>query len=390
MKNIKSLFYITHIKNLPSILKQGILCHQLVTQNKLNYEAVYNPQIVQRRQQRQTPDGKSLWEYAILYFQPRNPMLYQVVNTVGKRNVVVLGVKPRVIDHPKAYLALGNAAVSLSPILPVKEGLAMLQQEDWKILNSQWWKSEDGSKRKIMAECLVPDKVEPNEIHTIYVADQTTAKAVNDIVNKSTLRFEVVVEPFMFFQPRREGRITQKLSWVDGDLFFSQMQTLTISVNTVGVMGKGLASRAKYQFADVYVVYQEVCRKKILQLGKPYLYRREVSLDIDLVDEPNTLSNPNAMKWFLLFPTKRHWRERSDLAQIEAGLQWLVANYKTEGIQSIALPALGCGLRGLSWAEVGPLMCRYLDQMDIQAAIYLPQEQAVPEEYLQKAFLLGR
>jgi len=388
MKNIKSLFYITHIKNLSSILKQGISSHQIVTQHNLYYEAVYNPQIVQRRQQRQTPDGKSLWEYANLYFQPRNPMLYQVVNTVGKRNVVVLGVKPRVLDQPKAYLALGNAAVSLSPILPVREGLAQLKQDDWKILNSHWWKSEDGSKRKIMAECLIPDRVEPNEIHNIYVVDQSTAQAVYEIVKKIPLRIEVVIEPFMFFQPRREGRITQKLSWVDGDLFFSQMQTLTISVNTVGVMGKGLASRAKFQFADVYVVYQEVCRKKILQLGKPYLYRREISLDVDLADEPSTLATPNAMKWFLLFPTKRHWRENANLAQIEAGLQWLVANYKTEGIQSIALPALGCGLGGLDWAEVGTLMCRYLDQMDIQAAIYLPQEQAVPEEHLQKAFLL--
>lgn len=63
------------------------------------------------------------------------------------------------------------------------------------------------------------------------------------------------------------------------------MQTLAVSVNTVGVMGKGLASRVKYQFPDVYVRYQDVCKTRELELGKPYLYKRESSLDSLLADE---------------------------------------------------------------------------------------------------------
>jgi hypothetical protein len=154
-------------------------------------------------------------------------------------------------------------------------------------------------------------------------------------------------------------------------------------------MGKGLASRAKYQFPDVYVVYQDVCRKKKLKMGIPYLYKREIPLDAQLADDAPSLSNPNSNKWFLLFPTKKHWRENSDMAGIEAGLQWIADNYKKEGIHSLALPALGCGLGKLKWADVGPLMARYLSQLDIKVAIYLPQEGKIAPEHLTRRFLLG-
>ncbi len=387
---IKSLYYITHLDNLASILEKGILSHQEVASSQIQYKSIYNVEIVERRRKRLTPSGRSLWEYANVYFQPRNPMLYKVVNEVGKQNVVVLGLKATLLEHPDALISLGNAAVSESSILVAKEGLPILKREYLKILQSDWWTMEDGSKRKIMAECLIPDRIAPSQIHTIYVADQVTARAVKEIIGQKSTRVEVAVEPHMFFQPRREGKISHHIFWIDGDLFFSQMQTLTISVNTKGIMGKGLASRAKYQFPDVYVIYQDVCRNKILKIGKPYLYRREASLDAQLAEEPYTLSNSNAVKWFLLFPTKEDWRKNSQLSYVQAGMQWLLENYQKEGILSIALPALGCGLGGLAWKDVGPLMVSYLTQMDIQAAIYLPQEVRVPNELLTPQFLLGK
>jgi O-acetyl-ADP-ribose deacetylase (regulator of RNase III) len=193
----------------------------------------------------------------------------------------------------------------------------------------------------------------------------------------------------MFFQPIRRIRIANNLSLVEGDLFFSQLQTLTISVNTVGVMGKGLASRAKYQFPDVYVVYQDVCRSKQLQMGKPHIYKRESFVDTELASDSTWLPNPNSNKWFLLFPTKNHWKENSDIDGIERGLIWLRENYRQEGIHSLAIPALGCGLGGLDWRDVGPLMCRYLADLDISVGVYLPREQAIIQEFLTKEFLLG-
>jgi len=171
-------------------------------------------------------------------------------------------------------------------------------------------------------------------------------------------------------------------------MFFSTMQTLTISVNTVGIMGKGLASRAKYQFPDVYVVYQDACREKHLAMGRPYLYKREASFDDEMIEPPCTVATPNGVKWFLLFATKRHWRENSDLNGIEEGLRWIAANYKSEEIRSIALPALGCGLGNLDWKDVGPVMCKYLSRLDIPVAIYLPRERQIPGEYLSPGYLL--
>jgi len=388
-RRIKSLYYITHIDNLPSILQLGILSHKQIEEQHVQFAPVYDVAIVANRQKRAAPDGNSLWEFANLYFQPRNPMLYRVVNERDKHNVAILGVNPQVLNIPGSFVSIGNAASHLSEIVPVEEGIKVITEEMWGVLTSDWWREEDGSKRKIMAECLVPGLVPASFIHTIYVVSHQVADRVNASVMPYAPRVSVVPEPHMFFQPKRHYYLTSTLFLVDGDMFFSQMQTLTISVNVVGIMGKGLASRAKYQFPDVYVFYQDLCRRKVLRMGRPYLYKRETSLDKQLADDPSSLPDLNTNKWFLLFPTKRHWRETSDIRGIEEGLEWIRSNYKTEGIQSLAIPALGCGLGQLDWRDVGPLMCKYLADLGIQVAIYLPQEKEVAPECRTREFLLS-
>ena len=118
-------------------------------------------------------------------------------------------------------------------------------------------------------------------------------------------------------------------------------------------------------------------------------YKREAFLDNELADDPFSLPTPNSNKWFLLFATKRHWKEKSDIVGIEQGLEWILENYKDQGVRSLAVPALGCGLGGLEWQEVGPLMCRYLSKMDIPVSIYLPREQQSKPELLHRDFLMG-
>ncbi|WP_198648905.1 macro domain-containing protein [Cyanothece sp. BG0011] len=166
------------------------------------------------------------------------------------------------------------------------------------------------------------------------------------------------------------------------------MQTLTISVNLQGIMGKGLASRVKYQFPDVYVVYQDMCRAKQITEIKPCLYKRKTSMDEELADLSLPLNTPNSVKWFLLFATKRKWRENSRLEDIEGGLDWIKKNAKKQGITSLALPELGCGLGNLSWSDVGPLMCHYLHDIGMNVAIYLPREQETSSQYLEEKYLL--
>ncbi len=385
--DIKSLYYITHVDNVASMTHRGILSHALVEESRVPFTPIYDSAIVSSRAKKHTPDQKSLWEYANLYFQPRNPMLYRVVCEKDKSNIAVISVRPDVLSLAGAFLTDGNAANSPTQFFRAEEGLPRIEAQ-WKIIQSEWWRSEDGSKRRIMAECLVPRLVGPEYIQSVYVANHETAEKLKAAAPLG--KVPVIPEPHMFFQPRGKWQIGARISLIDGDMFFSNMHTLTISVNLQGIMGKGLASRAKWQFPDVYVVYQDACRRRALTAVRPFLYKREKAMDEELADLTTPLHTPNAVKWFLLFATKRKWRENSRIDDIAAGLEWIRNNYQSEGITSLALPALGCGLGGLDWAEVGPLMCRALDQLSIPSAIYLPRERQIDPHLLGADHLLKR
>lgn len=387
---IHNLYYITHIDNVPSIITHGILSHNQVEQKGINYTQIYNKDIVANRQQKTIPidsKARSLWFFANLYFQPRNPMLFRVLATTSSENIAILAIDKKIIDRDDIYITDGNAANMPTQFYTSSDGKKIIAGMT-AILNKEYWTEESGDKRKIMAECLVPESVSPDYIQTIYVVNHEIAKKVRRMGIPSHI--SIVPQPDIFFQPTRKIDISENLSVVDGDMFFSRMHTLTVSVNCVGIMGKGLASRAKWQFPDVYVQYQYVCRTRSLQMGKPYLYKRESSLDYQLADEPETLKNGNGETWFLLFATKQHWRENADINGIEKGLQWLKDNYEKEGIKSLAIPALGCGLGRLDWKDVGPLMVKYLSDFNIQVMIYLPAEKKIPDEYLTKEFLLHK
>ena len=85
----KYLYYITHIENVQSILDKGILSHDIIEKEKIKFTPIYDQDIVNKRKSIKTPDGKSLWEFANLYFQPRNPMLYRVVSEKLANNIVI-------------------------------------------------------------------------------------------------------------------------------------------------------------------------------------------------------------------------------------------------------------------------------------------------------------
>ncbi len=386
MSKITGLYYITHIDNLASILQYGILSHQEIETRGIAFHKIYDEQIVSRRQQRLTLQNQNLWHYANLYFQPRNPMLYRIVSEAGQLDeIVVIRLKKQVLELPDILIADGNAAHSKSGIYPYQSKLLKNIQSH---LELEYWKEIDGTKRKIMAECLIPKHVPVELIECIYVARPNGILATVKNILQKQVRYsiEVVAEPKMFFLPEQRIRLNQQLSLVRGDLFFSRMQTLTISVNTVGVMGKGLASRAKYQFPEVYVRYQDLCKSKRLKVGLPALIKTEMSLLAEFSE--NSVGN-GTENWFLLFPTKQHWRENSKLEYLQTGLEWLMKNYQTAGIESLALPALGCGLGNLSWGEVGKLMCRRLREIEIPVCIYLPAEQKIRPEQLTAEYLLS-
>ncbi len=384
---ITGLFYITHIDNVNSILSNGIFSHESIIDQKIPYTPIYNEQIVNNRKGILAPNGTNLWDFANLYFQPRNPMLYRVLHDKQPNEVAIIAIKPIILERADIYFSNGNAAHSVSDIFHAVELKKNIRRITLDTVEIEWWNDMNGSKRKIMAECLVPKMVDPGLVQAVYVGNRKAKEQIEK--DNPSLRLPVIVEPHMFFLPSKGFALTEHLRVAEGDMFFSRMQTLTVSVNTVGVMGAGVASRAKYQFPDVYVYYQDLCRNRKLRMGKPEIYKREASLEHELADDPSSLSNADLEKWFLLFPTKHHWRNDGDSQGIEEGLQWLVSNYKKEGIKSLAIPALGCGLGKLKWRDIGPIMCKYLRNLDVDVSIYMPAEHKVPDDELTKDFLLA-
>ena len=383
----EELYYITHINSLRAIFEEGIVSHERIEQQSLSFTPVYSKRVVNGRKDRFTLDGKGLWHYANLYFQPRNPMMYSLLGAKKNRErLAVISISNKVLHEHGVFITDGDAANFLTHFYSLPEGLKILERQ-WRTVQSDWWNEADGSKRKIMAECLVPDNVKPDFISSIFVAGDKARNRVMQTVGERQISVEA--ESHMFFQPGPPIRIGDNISIIDGDIFFSSMQTLTITVNLQRVMGKGLALRARCQFPDVYVKYEDACRDKRIRVRRPYLYRRETSFDQELGYPSLPFSTPNPVKWFLLFATKEKWRDDSRLDDIEGGLDWVKKNYKKENIKSLAMPALGCGLGNLSWADVGPLMCKYLHEMEIQVEIYLPREHKIIQQYLTESYLLG-
>ena len=388
----RHFYYITHIDNLESILKNGILSHsQVKDKNNLwvklglakGIKSIHAKDIIQIRKNK-TFKSRSLWEYANLYFQVRNPMLYRVIQEFKAENIIVLQINSDVITSDDIGITDGNAASSETQFFEdVNEGLEALDSEQFK---KEYWNESD--KRKLMAEVLVYNRISPDKIIGIYVANEEIAKTVRRSMTMGGLN--IIPNRNIFFLPDYQKHISDHITLAKGDMFFSKMQTFTVSVNTVGIMGKGLASRAKYQFPDVYVHYQDLCRQRKLKMGIPSLYKREDNFIRTLLEDTKSVTTENGNRWFLMFPTKNHWKENSPIEGIEKGLQWLLNNYKDLGIESIALPSLGCGLGKLDWKDVGPLMCKYLNQMDMQSCIYLPTEKQVSPEYLESQFLLAK
>ncbi|AFZ46285.1 hypothetical protein Cyast_0305 [Cyanobacterium stanieri PCC 7202] len=397
---IDGLYYITDINNIPSILRNGILSHSKINQLGIKPVTVYDQDIVELRKNKKVND-KPLWDFANLYFQPRNAMLYRLIRSVNSENICILQIKKTFLTlkkfQSKIYISDGNMASSESKAFPLQES-ENLFNEILQNIDSDWWDRNDGSLRKMMAECLVYDSIPPSQIQSIYVSSDNNRKSLIKKLNAENIslsKISVVAEPHKFFKPNSVDSIHDdgngtRIQLVKGDLFFSHAQTLTISVNCVGVMGKGLASTAKDRFPDVYVKYQQVCRDKKLSYNRPFLYKRESSVADSLIDSFSGVKdlNDSQQTWFLLFPTKYHWRNNSSLDGIEKGLIWLLNNYKLEGITSIAMPSLGCGQGNLQWRDVGKLMCKYFVQMKgLTTSIYLPNKNIDPI-YLTSDYLL--
>lgn len=142
------------------------------------------------------------------------------------------------------------------------------------------------------------------------------------------------------------------IKYVEGDIFSSPAQVIVNTVNTVGVMGKGIAKEFKIRYPQMFQIYKQACDSKKLTIGKLMLWYGED-------------------RWILNFPTKENWRGKSKIEYIEKGLQEFCKCYADYNIVSIAFPKLGCGNGGLEWEEVKQVMETYLSPLPLDIYIYL-------------------
>lgn len=151
---------------------------------------------------------------------------------------------------------------------------------------------------------------------------------------------------------------------VTGNLLEADVDALVNTVNTKGVMGKGVALQFKRAFPENYKAYRSACAAGQVKLGRMFVF------DSGRLQRPHYIIN---------FPTKDHWRSRSRLTDIDAGLNDLRRVLTELDIQSIALPPLGCGLGGLRWSDVRPRIEHALAELPVRALVFEPAGAPQPE-----------
>lgn len=143
-----------------------------------------------------------------------------------------------------------------------------------------------------------------------------------------------------------------------GNLLRTEAEALVNTVNCVGFMGKGIALQFRKAYPENFKAYQRACRKKEVVPGTMFIFKT------------NGFMNP---RYIINFPTKRHWRGNSRLADIESGLKSLITEVRRLEITSIAVPPLGCGLGGLDWNSVRPMIEKAFESLpDVHVYLYEP------------------
>ena len=140
--------------------------------------------------------------------------------------------------------------------------------------------------------------------------------------------------------------------YTEGDILMDPSEAIVIPVNTVGVPGAGLAKAWAKKDPDAAGVYKALCEKGLVTIG-----------EINIIIHGDSC--------WIMFPTKEHWKHPSQLEWIEKGLMDLQP--QVTGLESLAVPALGCGLGGLEWNHVRQLLEKYLSPLSASITIYPPK-----------------
>ncbi len=166
-----------------------------------------------------------------------------------------------------------------------------------------------------------------------------------------------------------------------GNLLTAPAEALVNTVNTVGVMGKGIALQFRQAFPEMFRAYEKACADGDVQLGR-----------VQVFDLGGLVGGP---RWIINFPTKGNWRARSRIEDVERGLTDLVAQLRKLGIRSVAVPPLGCGNGGLDWNDVRPRIEQAFAALaDVHVFLYAPvgapESAAMPNRTKRSRMTLGQ
>lgn len=148
----------------------------------------------------------------------------------------------------------------------------------------------------------------------------------------------------------------------NGDIFSEDVEAIINTVNCVGVMGRGLALQFKNKYPQNFKEYEIACKREEVKPGRMFIY------------QTGQLTNP---KYIINFPTKRHWKGKSKIEDVESGLDDLIKILHKLGIKSISIPPLGSGLGGLDWQVVRKKIEVKLANLDCKIVVFEPLEQKI-------------
>ena len=147
------------------------------------------------------------------------------------------------------------------------------------------------------------------------------------------------------------------ITFTQGNLLEARAEALVNTVNTVGIMGKGIALMFKKRFAENYRLYAAACKAKEVRTGRIFV---------------TGVSELNGPRWIVNFPTKQHWRYPSKMEWVTEGLKDLRRFLVENQVKSIAIPPLGAGNGGLYWTEVRKQIEAALGDLETEILVYEP------------------
>ena len=353
------LFHMTSVANLPTIVADGLLCDDLVREAGVLESEIGAEGIKAVRRTRAVPiaPGRTVSSYVPFYFAARSPMLR-----------VLLGSHPASWQDPIVYLVTRVTTVlrfGCSFVFTDRNAyyataryesdpLRIDELVDWPLMEGYWFNEtpdHPDRKEKRMAEFLVEGWLPFAAIDKIGVRSPATGARVREILR--------LIHNLRFLS--RPSGTSEGVNWMiregTGDLLNADVDALVNTVNTVGVMGKGIALQFKRRYPGNFRAYERACKAGEVQLGSMFVF------------DAGQLVRP---RWIINFPTKGHWRSNSKLTDVASGLDDLVRVIGELGIRSIAIPPLGCGNGGLDWAIVEPLIRDRLSHVDAEVVMFAP------------------